>query len=47
MSTLQRLAYEPISTTRLTGYLLGILVGALVGAAALYVLNSGTLPFVG
>ncbi len=46
MSTLERLAYEPISTTRLAGYLLGLLVGAAVAAAALYLLN-GSLPLIG
>jgi hypothetical protein len=46
MSTLQRLAYEPISTTRLAGYVLGILVGVLVAAVLLY-LSTGNLPLVG
>ena len=46
MSTLQRLAYEPISTTRLAGYLLGLFVGALVGAVLLYLLN-GSVPLPG
>jgi hypothetical protein len=46
MSTLQRLAYEPISTTRLAGYILGLLIGATAGAVALYLLN-GSLPLFG
>jgi len=47
MSTLQRLAYEPISSTRLAAYIVGIVIGSLIGAVALYVLNSGSLPLLG
>ncbi len=39
MSTFERLAYEPMPSARLWGYMLGILLGGVAGALLLLLLS--------